>query len=95
MNFCAAPIEAAEHEVPERFNYRLVTKVYLDHGHTVLICDDFKVIILVRCCLPHHVVEVPRKPDKVRAVFDCAAVNQENSSKNTFAGESEFRSQSN
>ena len=46
---------------------------YIDNNHVEIVTDQEKLIEGKVWYLPHHPVYHPRKPDKVRIVFDCAA----------------------
>ena len=46
---------------------------YIDNNHTEIVTDQEKLIEGKVWYLPHHPVYHPRKSDKVRIVFDCAA----------------------
>ena len=49
-----------------------VMKDYIEKGYAEKVRDDGKQNACT-CFLPHHPVMNPKKPDKIRVVFDCAA----------------------
>ena len=56
-----------------RFKYSEVMQSYIDKGYAEVVGSDTSHVSERDWFLPHHPVGNPRKPDKLRIVFDCAA----------------------
>lgn len=53
--------------------YAAVIQRYLEKGYAMKVADRDQTTSSVCWYLPHHAVVNPRKPEKIRVVFDCAA----------------------
>ena len=63
-----------DHELHQMYSKSM--QDYLDKGHASEVPDEFLQNDTEAWYLPHHPVFHPRKPNKVRVVFDCAAQYQ-------------------
>ena len=53
--------------------YKAGMQAYLDDGYAEAVPDDDTEVEGMTWYIPHHAVFSPKKPDKLRIVFDCAA----------------------